>query len=351
MDITDDNLHATLLHICKKGNAPYYVLSAKPMNKEAAAELPSSLFADRANRRYPIDSKANTWLSAGYFAKTAEEDGYSTTVMKDLVESTIKLAADKYGIREDVDNLMKTLREKPIEKSASDDLSNYGYPEEKKYPMFDEKGVKLASSYFEENAYKYPAPMRKEIATNILNKCAEYSIEPTDMVRREAGKGFNLREDVMVELADRVKASSHNNVKLAEAMTGAIKTLMALPMDAYQNSIEKFAQVMDHIDESLGFADSYGTRFRSPMEIFHGRNIKEAQEKVYDTVEIGPNCFSVQKLSTLPIEVFTDALGDDFGDRVKTAEAIDTNKLSIELHSMSEPNRNALYRSIVVYTM
>lgn len=322
MDITNDNLKATLLHVCRKGGAPDYVINAKPMDKEAADRLPDGLFADRVNRRYPVDSKASTWLSAAYFAKTAEDDHYSSETMKNFVEANIKLAANKFGIRKDVDEAMARIREKPSVKAAADDESNYGWPSERKYPMFDEHGVKLAQSYFAENCFSYPARMRRTIASNILRKCAEYGMEPSDVVRREAGEGFSLREDAAAELVDRAKAVAGRNVKLANAMSDAVRALMAVPVSRYPAQAEKFAEVLDHVDEEMGFADQYGTRFRSPMEIFHGRSIKEAQSFLDDAVQLGPDVFSLRKLAELPLSLFTDALGDGFGDSVKSVKVI-----------------------------
>lgn len=349
MDITDDNLRATLYNICKKGEAPEYVTEASPLTKEAAASLPDALFADRVNRRYPIDSKANTWLSACYFAKTASTDGYGTETMRNYVESCIKLAADKYGIRKDVDAAMERIRSVPIEKKAADDLSNYGWPEQKKYPMFDERGVKLANEYFSENAFKYGPELRREIARNILRKSAEYGISPKDRVRTEAGEGIQRRDFTAAQLLDRVKAGSVANTKLAMAFSDVSKTMLELPPERYVKLMDKFAELVQAYDEANGFDDGYGKRFHSPAELMHGMSMKEAEALKEDTVILKDTGFSITKLASLPIEVFTDALGDEFGERVKSASGIDRDKLADELHSMPEPDKGALLRSILTY--
>ena len=347
MDILSDNLHAMLYHVCKKGNAPEFVKNAEAMTKEAADKLPDSLFADRTNRRYPIDNKANTWLSAAYFVKSASEDGYGTETLKNYVGDVIKLAASRYGIRKEVDALFDKLSVAPTEKRAEDDDSNYGWPEEKKYPMFDERGVKLAQDYFGENAYKYPPSMRKTIARNILRKCSEYGFSPSDTVRTEAGEGFQMQEFTAAQLLDRVKAAGNSgHLKEAQVLAKGMKALFDQGPANYAKSMEKFAEIVESFDELLGFDRQYGKRFLSPAALFHGRSIKEAQAIKEDTVVLKDHAFSITKLAELPIEVFTDALGDDFGDRIKTAERIDRDKLADELHSMPLPDKNALYRSI-----
>ena len=322
MDIIQDNLHATLYHVCKDG-APEYVVKSRMLTKQAAEKIPDALFADRTNRRYPIDTKANTWLSAAYFAKTAEQDNYSTKVMKDYVESVIKLAADKHGIRKDVDEVFERYSRKPVEKTAADDESNYGWPSERKYPMFDERGVKLACSYFDENAFNYPPAMRREIAKRILTKCAEYGVRPSDRVRTEAGQGFQMREYVAAQLADRIKAcGNRGNLKMASAMADVMHTLLTRPLKSYVGDIEKVAGIVDSFDRLAGFDNEYGTRFHSPAEIFHGRSIKEAQDFFDDSIRLGPDVFSIRKLAGLPMSLFTDALGDDFGDSVRSVKVM-----------------------------
>jgi hypothetical protein len=159
-----------------------------------------------------------------------------------------------------------------------------------------------------------------------------------------------------VEIYDRMRSiprSASDNIKVATALGNALRTVMTMPIERYPGHIEKFASILDAIDEKFGFDNEYGARFKSPMAIFHGRNVKEAQAAVQDAVLLGPNYFSVEKLASLPVEVFTDALGDDFGvSVVKSAEhrgEIDVKKLGTALRGLSEPNRGALYRSIVVY--
>ena len=47
--------------------------------------------------------------------------------------------------------------------------------------------------------------------------------------------------------------------------------------------------------------------------------------------------------------MFTSCLGEDFGERVKSAEGIDRGKLADELHSLPMPDKKALLKSIREY--
>ena len=242
---------------------------------------------------------------------------------------------------------MKAIRSAPAVKQAEDDESNYGWPAEKKYPMFDIDGVKMACSYFDENFRKYPSEMRHTIAKNIFAKCAEYGVSPTESVRKEAGSGFNFLDKIGAELADRANACPDKQAASALAKTAA--SVIRAPGSKRKVLMDKLAAAMERFDEAFGFDKLYGKRFESPAEIFYGKTIKEAQDLAEDTVILGEKAFSIKKLAGLPLEVFTSALGDDFGNRVKTAESIDVGKLSDELHSMPTPDKTALLRSIVAY--
>lgn len=349
MDILEDTSHLTLYKIAKSVGLPDYVKKAEVETTEDVEGHSDGLFADSYNRRFPIDSKANTWLSAAYFAKTAEDESYVPEV-RAAVEDAIKRAADAYGIRKDVDDAMERLSQSvPVVKRASDDESNYGWPSERKYPMFDERGVKLANEYFEENAYSYPPGMRHFIARRIMSKSAEYGILPSDTVRMESGQGMQFRDHIGAQLVDRARACEEKSAEAAKSLSRAAGQLMSLPPAHFVDQAAKFAELLERVDEAFGFDDMYRVRFEPPAQVFFGMSVKKAHDIAEDTVVLGGRAFSVTKLAELPIEVFTCTLGDGFGDRVKSAEGIDVGKLSDELHSMPTPDKRALYRSILAY--
>ena len=153
MDIQSDNSHALLFKISTETEIPEYVLKSSPMNKEACDKKPGALFADERRRAYPICSKAETWLSGACFAKTAHEDGYSEDEYRNTALRIID-AAEKYGIKEDVERSMEKLSEYSHQKPEIDE-SCFGDPENNGFPMFDSDGVKQACAYLEENMSAY----------------------------------------------------------------------------------------------------------------------------------------------------------------------------------------------------
>ena len=349
MDITHDGPHAVLIQISDAYGLPDYVKQAEDVfTKEAADKLPDELFADPINRVYPIGSKADVWLSAAYFAKTASDDGYPE-VLRDHIRGVIKSAAAAYGILEDVEAIMEKIETPPVEKKAEDDDSNYGDPETRMYPMFDDYGVKMAGQHFAENRHCYPPELRRRIACNILRKAAEYRLDIPDEVRREAGIGMPRIDFMSIQLVDRARRAPDE--KLAETMMEFNNGLLTASMDELMKTLEKTAEVVAEFDRVTGLDTQYGQTVLAPADFLYDISPKEAQSYVDDTVQLGKYHFSVQKLAELPEEVYSRALGSDFCSRVKVAEKIDATKLADELNSLPIPDRNALLDSIQDFTV
>ena len=348
MDIINDGSHSVLVSINDNYGLPEYVKKAENIfTKESADKLPDDLFADRVNRRYPIGSKADTWLSVAYFAKTAENDGYSKQ-MKDAVEMTIKLAASAFGISKDVAEVMEKISAKPAEKRAEDDDLNYGDPDTKMYPMFDEYGVKLAGEYFEENRNNYPLDLRRKIARNIMRKSAELSVDIPECVRREAGLGMPRMDFVSIQILDR--ANRAPNEKLASAMLELNKGLLSATMTEIVPFLEKTAEAIVDFDHAVGLDLQYGRTVLAPADFLFDISQKQAEAYAEDAVQLGKDVFSAEKLAELPEEIYSETLGEEFLGRVKTAEKIDASKLADEIHSLPNPDKAALLDAIYAYT-
>ena len=352
MDIVSDTSNATLYRILKRG-APEYVMRSTKITKEAANALPDSLFADGFNRRYPVDSKADTWLAAAYLSMTPESEcgGAERAAVKEAVDK----AASLYGILDDVKEIVSKI-EKPAEKkAAAPDDSCYGWPSERKYPMFDMEGAEKASEYFAENAYKYPPAVRHEIAGNIFRKCAEFGVEPARTVRVEARIGLGMPDKIASAILDRAYAcgGTDDEDRLAAKLCDIGMSILSFRgnQDEFAKIAMDIASDLEELDMTKGFHRQYGTRFEPPSEVFFGISPKEAEHTVSDTVFMKGMPFSAEKLAELPEDVFTDALGDAFGKAVRSASGgIDAVKLASEIKALPAEERNALCDSIVERT-
>lgn len=343
MDIFQDSTKAVFADICDRVEVPRFVLDSEVLEKTASYDYRDTLFADSVRRRFPIDSPASTWVSAAYFAKTAELD-YKDRETRDFVESNIKRAAKIFGVESDVDAVMAKIREKPQEKSAADDASNWGCFREKAYPMFDEEGVKLACDYFKDNCYKLRSDVRHEVAKNIVRKCAEYKLAYNDTVRMEAGLGFPDRNFLKENLMDRARRLSDPAQRTA--VEKLAEECMKVSSDELMEHVEGLMDAVEKMDEEAGLDGKYGRDVLPPSNFCCDISVDDASKMEEDSVEIDGDVLSVEALCGVPKDVYAEALGDDFVKRVTTDGKIDKAKLADELRSLPKPDQKALADSL-----
>lgn len=340
MDQVTDNSRRTLLAIADEHPLPEYVGQVELLEKEAADQLEDNLFADSARRQFPLDSPGNIWLSAAYFARGRDQLRPNTAA---FVEGRIKTAAKIHGIAEDVEPFFTEV--KTAELLPEDDDNNYalvtkdasGAVLDRRYPMFDERGVKLATDYFKLNRGRYPLGIRRRIAVGICKKAAALSIDVPDFVSREAGQGLPVRSVLMDELLMRAKLTkdAESAVLLANVneLVASAKPGELLPV------LDKIAEVVDSVDRLNGFTRLYGSKLLSPADFIFVLNEKEAEGFVDDSLLLSKHTFSLKKLATLNPEVFA-VLGDDLVEALLGEDAkLDATKLAVLLPTLPQPEK------------
>jgi hypothetical protein len=343
MDVLHDLSHRTWYQLGTQFEklVPSYVLDEPLLTKESADGLPDRNYADDGRRLFPLDSPANVWLSAAYFAKHAHQPGSYVAPLRTHIESRIKTAAAVYGISEDVASIMEAITRLPEEKKAS--ASDYGWVNgnERRYPMFDKNGVIKAAQYFVENRQLYPLEMRRTIASAIMRKAAEFGVEAPGAVRREAGHGMPRRDTLMAELLAR--AEMCKDAEISQAVANVNEMIAVSGMDEIGEVLDKVAEVVDALDNAEGLNLGYGKRLLAPADFLYDMDMKEAAAIAEDSVELKNYVFSIQKLAELSPAVFGDVLGEDFVMRIKQADGkIDRSKLADELYSLPTPDKAAL---------
>ncbi len=319
-------------------DAPSYVKSAS-FPEGAQATPRRSFYADAARQELPCNTRAETWASAHYFSKHAGDEDYRYT--RADVEYNLQKAAETFGIADDV---AKVLTHTEEVKTASD--KDYGWvrPGERKYPMFDAHGVKLAAAYFEDNKFKYPFPMRSEIAKNILRKAAEFDVEVPDGIRKTAGYGVARPDNVINELTIRAELCSDPDTGLALAKMA--EHVAEHGVEALDGTTDKIAELVEDTDVIENWRGRYGKDMSAPEDFLFDMDVKQAEAIVNDVIDIGGDALSLSKLAELPDEVFDDVLGEGFAESVKEAGAIDPKKLGEALAAKSAEDRNELSHAL-----
>ena len=318
--------------------APAYVKSASFPDVEPAVSR-HLFYADAVARELPCNNREETWASARYFAKHASDEAYRT--IRADVEYNLQKAASVFGISEDV---AKVLTHSVEVKTASDD--DYGWVRDgvRKYPMFDAEGVKLAAEYFEDNKFKYPFPMRNEIAKNILRKAAEMNVSVPDGIRKTAGHGLARRDNVVNELL--IRAELCSDVDTGLALAKMAEHIAEGGEETLAGATEKIAELVEDTDIIENWRGRYGKDLTAPEDFLFDMDIKQAEALVNDVIDIGGDALSLSKLAELPDEVFDNVLGEGFADSVKEAGAIDPQKLGEALATKSAEDLNELSHAL-----
>jgi len=355
MDSTTDNSLRTLWGIVKtagEAGMPDYLVDGTLVDCKEAEALPDTSFADRVHRRFPLTDKANTWASAGYFAKTASECGYSK-VEHDFVLSRIKRAADIYGIGKEVDDLMSKIASSASDETEkkAEDPGNYCDPDHKGYPVFDKKGAELASEFFSRNAYKYGHERRMSIAKNILKKCAEYGVKAAEQVRLSAGDGFPNRETLAENLLFRAnELMRRGTYKMASELCKFAKEVCVCSDEDLDRNREGLFDAIAGMDEITGIDDCYGRKFCAPEEVVFDIPLSAMKEVVDDAVPMGGDTFSAKALAGLPRSLFEKVLPKDMVDGMMEDGKISPKKLSVTIISLKSPESSHLKKTIKDFT-
>jgi hypothetical protein len=328
MDVIHDNSRRQLMQISAvvgEENLPDYVQHYNVPDEKNASSLPDELFADPGKRLYPVDSKGATWLSAAYCAMNK---GAEYTMLD------IKRAADAWGITEDVDKVIQEIEAAQGNiKAATDDDSNYGWiiynrngdVVRRRYPMFDSNGVQKAAAFFDENRRHYPHELRKQLATNILTKAAQYGVGLDvlpDSIQREAGHGIPRRTVIMRELNERAQLAK--DAEFSVLMANVTRLIGNAGEGEVLDSMDKLAETIDAFDQAEGLVRYYGTKITYPADFLCSVTMKEAQDFVDKNVTLRRLTFDVEKLAVdVPAEVFHTVIGDvDVSDAEKLAAVL-----------------------------
>ena len=328
MDIIHDNSWNSLLQISEKldGNLPLYVKEYTPLTKESASTLDDELFADNRNRLFPIDSPANAWTSAMYFAYNHDALPYKVAEFAHVKNRLVK-AAEIYNVTDDVNKAIDQINKEP---PAKDPLDSYGLVVKEgsktraEFPMFDATGVEKASKHFAEYRQKYPADWRQEIASNIMRKASEFDVpfeKLANAVLSEAGYGIPDKHALMEEILYR--AGLAKNAENATLLANLNFMLADLPIEDFKDELGKIASVMSDFDVAEGLDTQYNKKVMPPADIVFGLGIKQAEAVLNDALKLNKFIFSATKLaSAISPSLLDNLMGDGF-----TAQLTKDNKL------------------------
>lgn len=193
-DFVTDNNPTAVFHADREIGIPDYVKSAEVITSESLEEYSAAGFADKVNRRFPVFSKAATWLSAAYFLGNKLDDA--------AVLGSIKAAAASFDMEDDMKQLEGLFS--PLEKQASEPAVKYalttdfggafGRDVQNFYPIHDFGSVIGSSELMLKDAGEEALPLEflRVAAVNLLKAADEHGV-PVEELHPKLQKLGTLR--------------------------------------------------------------------------------------------------------------------------------------------------------------
>lgn len=346
MDFTKTNNFkglALFKKLAGEQNLPVYIDKITPVDADSEFEkLANSSFADMQHREYPINSAANTWLSALYFLTDASEFmSKRASVFQDRIFEAINFAAEMHGIGEDIEKLEGFLSSNIKQASSEPQVDNkkYALSVEKDgevvnyFPINNLEEISLANFQLTQNVKDIPLNLVKEASENIYEAWSKYSGKqkayfPLSDVVKTYG------EKKLVDTDRFIKAACERYEKTKDTVYVDLKEFAEQNRDDF-SQLKEAAEVMYEADIANDIAYKYNDTFLDPFKesaatITEEDTIKLAKEFIEMNETVLP-------ISALKEENVQDGIKAILGTKVASAiiEAINDSDDAIELSNKS----------------
>jgi len=244
------------------------------MPEEKIASLPDSAFANQTKRLFPINTKADTYLSAAY-ASVQEIKDESTL-------SKIKTAARLWGIEDEV-NKIASIVDVMVKSAATEDAPawNIDYTTSNGLLVKGDGRTKekLAESW--NGFYKY---FSKDVETSYSDKTAAAQMFYGEFIKMGCEIPFELGAMAEKNLPDFTKVAQEirsRAVRLIDGDTFDVankkKNLLKIANDL-ENSEDKTLEYYSKVAEVL-----YSVDVDNKLDRFYGKTISTPHEAVFNT--------------------------------------------------------------------
>lgn len=324
-------------------NIPVYINKITPVDADVEFEkLANSSFADIQHREYPINSAANTWLSALYFLTDASEFmSKQASVFQDRIFEAINFAAEMHGIGEDIEKLESFLASNVKHASDSSNVENkkYALSIEKDgeivnyFPINNLEEISVANFQLTQNFKSIPLNLVKEASENIYKAWNKYSSkQKTYFPISDVVKTYG--EDKLVDADKLVKAACERYEKTKDSVYSDLKDFIEHNREDF-SQLKEAAEVMYEADVANDIADKYDDTFLDPFKkSASGVTKEDAIKLAKEFIEMNE---TILPINALKEENVQDGIKAVLGTKVASAiiEAINESNDAVELSNKS----------------
>jgi hypothetical protein len=288
LDQTTDLNGQEQFRLCQLYEAPDFVKQASVEQLCGMETTPPHLFADQLHRRYPMGTKAATWLSSVFFVEKRAELAPREAAM---IDARLMEAADYWGLA----NQFAALKEKAAE-MAQDDLSRLPNEDfawvagtERQLPLRNALEVKAAAEYLHKWRDEFAFPDRQKMARAILQKAARYGAGLSDhdeFLERVAGFGGCSATEAAQLVYDRAKLARAKDQEVATELEKMAQMILANPVKSRSpHRLAKVAETIDQLDRFLHLRD-------------YSEAIPRAEDVLFRITKKTASAFAEQHLAT-----------------------------------------------------
>lgn len=301
----------------------------KPLIKKASVgeevrnSLNTAAFADRANRRFPVNSAADTILSKAYATKVAN--------LADDVMSEIDTALDMYKIDRNLFNTTKVAHAKQE--------PNYLLEGQRKWAINKTTSIKLAEQALYRNKNKLAPKTLSTASLKLIKEARSRGEEVNTRTLKYAG----LVQCDSKYARDWLEARAHKatNTKVAEAFTRLSNVMSKVDNSITRDDLIKVSSAINKLDKVAGFTKHYGRNLPDPVETIF--NTKTAMQP---SLNLGGKDIPLEKLMAVPPEAYGDILGSDIVDEITEGGEIAPDKLSAILDTLPKDMKDSLVKEL-----
>ena len=336
-DIFSDKQLKILNLVRTRAGIPEFAKEASVTEDEVEG-LPDSCFAWPEKRAFPIDSKANAFLSSTYFLCTSNPE---SSAIPEHVHDNLDSAADLFGIKEDLLKVASQFKDPKTITVSPEDFGLYYRDEDtvvKKYPLMDGDMVKAASEHFENHYSDFSLEDRRTISDNILLKAAQFGVVlDTPNVFKFSGCMGNLNKEKLIDEVEK-RAYRNQNTPFHEPYLELSEKLKGV--DSYDvASVRGLQETLVGLDKQAGIDRYYGRHYENPYEALYSSDADMGylQKTAEQTVNVGDTPVPLTSLLGVPPSLYEDVLGSGAKHELMTGDSLDPVKLSSVLPTLPKP--------------
>lgn len=352
IDLHNDDDLEILNKISQEENLPDYVKQADISLMAKQSELPKEAFALESKKLYPMFDKASTWLSSRYFTKSAQRIPLPT---RTAVEGKLKKACSVFGVewpREKVKEQVKLAE------------SDYALVEEfngkkiVRYPVNTKESAEASIQRFSAEYSLYPPDWRRKTAEILSKKASEYGIKTN---KKEPVNKYSCQTKSLevIKTAMKLRSKYTKSEEFSQLYRDVIEK-------SAQEDPETLVGAIDVLDRSSGLSRYWDHGIADPYLSVYKEAEEEKQDSAEDvkvedvkvkcdkdkdeagdksaeisgrTITLADKVVPIDQLTEMPLEWYSDLLGDDVVKEIADGNDIDEEKLKMILASLPRPSQ------------